>query len=152
MENTRTLFFVKPDGVQRGLVGAIIGRFEQRGLKLVGLKMMQVDRALAERHYAEHVGKGFYEGLLEYITSGPIVVAVVEGPNAAQTVRDTMGATNPLAAAPGTIRFDYGVSIGRNIIHGSANPDDAAREIELYFRPEELVSWTRETDRWVFEQ
>jgi nucleoside-diphosphate kinase len=152
MANTdRTLIIVKPDGVQRGLLGEILKRLEKRGLKFVALKLIQIDRPLAERHYEALADKPFYPGLIEYITSGPVVVGVVEGPNAFQTVRDTMGATDPLKAAPGTIRFDFGVAVGRNLIHGSDSPESATREIDLFFRPDELVSYARDTDRWILE-
>jgi nucleoside-diphosphate kinase len=147
----RTLVIVKPDGVQRGLVGAIVTRFEARGLKIVGLKLVQVSRELAERHYAEHEGKGFYPGLLDYITSGPVVVACVEGTSAVQMVRNVVGATNPLNAAPGTIRADLAVDIGRNLIHASDAPETAQRDLDLWFAPEELLSYPRDTDRWIFE-
>jgi nucleoside-diphosphate kinase len=147
----RTLVIVKPDGVQRGLVGPIGTRFEARGLKIVGLKLVQVSRELAERHYAEHEGKGFYAGLLQYITSGPVVVACVEGTSAVQMVRNVVGATNPLNAAPGTIRADLAVDIGRNLIHASDAPETAQRELDLWFAPEELLSYPRDTDRWIFE-
>jgi nucleoside-diphosphate kinase len=147
----RTLVIVKPDGVQRGLVGPILTRFEARGLKIVGLKLVQVSRELAERHYAEHEGKGFYPGLLTYITSGPVVVASVEGTSAVQMVRNVVGATNPLNAAPGTIRADLALDIGRNLIHASDAPETAERELALWFAAEELVSYPRDTDRWIFE-
>jgi nucleoside-diphosphate kinase len=152
MANTdRTLIIVKPDGVQRGLPGAILSRLEQRGLKLVALKLIWMDRPLAERHYEALRSESFYPGLIDYITSRPVIVGVVEGPNAFQTVRDTMGNTNPLKAAPGTIRFDFGVSIGRNLIHGSDRAESAEREINLFFRPEEILTYPRETDRWILE-
>ena len=152
MANTdRTLIIVKPDGVQRGLLGEVLSRLEKRGLKFVALKLIQIDRPLAERHYESLADKPFYPGLIEYITSEPVVVGVVEGPDAFQTVRDTMGATDPLKAAPGTIRFDFGVSVGRNLIHGSDSPASAAREIDLFFLPEEIVGYERDTDRWILE-
>jgi nucleoside-diphosphate kinase len=147
----RTLIIVKPDGVQRGLVGPILSRLEARGLKIVGLKLVQVSPDLAGRHYAEHEGKPFYAGLLEYITSGPVVVACVEGTSAAQMVRNVVGATNPLNAAPGTIRADFALDIGRNLIHASDAPETAARELALWFGAGELVDYRRDTDRWVFE-
>ncbi len=146
----RTLVIIKPDGVQRGLIGTIIGRLEARGLKLVGMKLMQIDRALAERHYAVHQGKPFYEGLLDYITSGPVVVAVLEGPGAIELVRQTMGATRPAAAQPGTIRADYAIDVGRNLVHGSDSPETARFEIGLFFREDELISWQRDVDRWIY--
>lgn len=147
----RTLIIVKPDGVQRGLVGQILGRLEARGLKLVGLKLMAVPRALAERHYAVHQGKPFYEGLIRYITSAPVVVGVLEGKDAVAVVRSTVGATNPAQAAPGTIRGDLALEIGRNLIHASDAPDTAREEVALWFTEGELVSWERSTDRWIFE-
>ena len=149
--NDRTLIIVKPDGVQRGLIGEIISRLERRGLKFAGMKMITMSKELAEEHYAGLRDKPFYPKLVEYITSAPVVVGVVEGPNAFQTVRDTMGATDPLKAVPGTIRFDFGVAVGRNLIHGSDSAESAEREINLFFRPEELLGYTRDTDRWILE-
>lgn len=148
----RTLVLVKPDGMQRGLAGEILARLERRGLKYAGLKLMQVDEALAKRHYGEHEGKAFFQGLVSYITSAPIIAAVLEGTNAVAVVRATMGKTNPLEAGPGTIRGDFGLEIGRNLIHGSDSVENAGKEIGLFFRPEELVAWSRDSDRWVFEQ
>lgn len=147
----RTLVLVKPDAMQRGLAGEVLGRLERRGLRIVGLKLLQVDRALAERHYAEHVGKPFYEGLIAYITSSPIIAAVFEGTDAVQAVRATMGKTDPREAAPGTIRGDLGLEVGRNLVHGSDSRESAKREIALFFRPEELLSYERAIDRWLFE-
>ncbi len=147
----RTLVIVKPDGVQRGLIGPILTRLESRGLKIVGLKLVQVSQELAARHYAEHEGKPFYEGLLRYITSAPVVAACVEGTSAVQMVRNSVGATNPLNAAPGTIRGDLALDIGRNLIHASDAPETADRELALWFKPDELVSYPREVDRWIFE-
>lgn len=148
----RTLIIVKPEGVQRGLVGNVVGRFEQRGLKFVGLKLIQISPELAERHYGVHKGKPFYEGLVKHITSGPVVVGVLEGPKAISVVRTTMGATNAAEAIPGTIRGDFALEIGFNIIHGSDAPDTAASEIQLFFKPEELVSYALAGERWVYEQ
>ena len=147
----RTLVIVKPDAVQRGLVGPILTRLEARGLKIIGLKLVQVGLDLASQHYAEHLGKPFYEGLLGYITSAPVVVACIEGTSAVQMVRNTVGATNPLNAAPGTIRGDLALDIGRNLIHASDAPETAERELALWFEEAELVSYAREVDRWVFE-
>jgi nucleoside-diphosphate kinase len=147
----RTLVLIKPDAMQRGLATEVLGRFERRGLRIVGLKLMQVDRALAERHYGEHVGKPFFEGLVAYITSCPIIAAVFEGTGAIESVRNTMGKTNPRDAAPGTIRGDFGLEIGRNLVHGSDSPESATREVGLFFQPSELVEVTRAVDRWVFE-
>jgi nucleoside-diphosphate kinase len=148
----RTLIIVKPEGVQRGLIGNVISRFEQRGLKLVGLKLIQIAPELAEQHYGVHKGKPFYAGLVKHITSGPVVVGVLEGPKAISVVRTTMGATNAAEATPGTIRGDYALEIGFNIVHGSDGPETAATEIDLFFKPEELLSYKLDTDRWVFEQ
>jgi nucleoside-diphosphate kinase len=147
----RSLVLVKPDGVQRGLSSTILERLERRGLKIVGLKLMQISRELAERHYGEHQGKPFYEGLVSYITSGPVVAAVFEGPNAIEVIRTTMGVTNPVNAAPGTIRGDFAVEIGRNLIHGSEHAEAAAREIELFFGADGLLSYNRDVDRWIVE-
>jgi len=147
----RTLIIIKPDGVQRALVGDVIKRFEARGLRLAGLKLIQIPRALAEEHYAEHKGKGFYEGTVTYMTSAPVVVMVLEGPDAVAASRATMGATNPLNAAPGTIRADFGLNISRNLVHGSDKPETAEREIKLYFQPGELLSYTRAGDGWLKE-
>src|SRR5262249_35887072 len=151
MPMQRTLVIVKPDGVQRGLVGPILSRLEARGLKIVGLKLESVSSDLASRHYAEHLGKSFYEGLLRYITSAPVVVVCVEGTSAVQMVRNVVGATNPLNAAPGTIRADFALDIGRNLIHASDAPETAERELALWFNAGELVSYERDTDRWIFE-
>ena len=151
MATERTLVLVKPDGVQRGLVGAVLARLEQRGLKLIGLKLLRMDDALARRHYAEHVDKPFFPGLRDFITSGPLVAAVFEGANAVQLTRNAMGATHPLDAAPGSIRGDFGVDLGRNVIHGSDSPASGERESALFFAPEELLDWTRDTEPWIYE-
>lgn len=150
-EQERTLVIVKPDGVQRGLIGEIIGRLERRGLKLEGLKLLRVDRALAERHYAEHQGKPFYEGLVSYITACPVIVAVFAGKGAIATVRNTIGKTNPVEAAPGTVRGDLALEVGRNLIHASDGPESAGREVGLFFAREELYTYERATDRWISE-
>lgn len=151
MATETTLVLVKPDGVQRGLAGEIVRRLEQTGLKIVGLKLMQVSRELAGRHYAEHKGKPFYNGLVDYITSSPVVALALEGPDAISITRKMMGVTKPAEAAPGTIRGDFGVDIGRNLIHGSANADDAEREVGLFFTDAELVRWSRANDTWITE-
>ncbi|MGH2518690.1 MAG: nucleoside-diphosphate kinase [Chloroflexota bacterium] len=135
----QTLIIVKPDAVQRGLTGEVLARLERRGLTIAALKLVRVDRELAHRHYAEHPGKPFFDGLVQFITSGPAVAGVIQGSNAIQVVRTTMGATNPVAAAPGTIRGDLALDLDRNIIHGSDSPESAAREIALFFQPSELV-------------
>jgi nucleoside-diphosphate kinase len=145
------LILVKPDGMQRGLAGEIVGRLERRGLRIVGMKMLRVDTAMAKRHYGEHEGKPFFDGLVEYITACPIVAAVLEGTDAIATVRKTMGKTNPADAEPGTIRGDLGLEMGRNLIHGSDGPESAAREIALFFGEGELFEYQRDVDRWVFE-
>lgn len=147
----RTFVLVKPDGVQRGLIGEVIKRLEQRGLKLVGAKFLQVSRQLAEEHYAVHKGKPFYDGLIQYITSAPVMAMVWEGPNAVAVVRQTMGATRPYEAAPGTIRHDFGLTVSRNLTHASDSIENAESEINLWFKPEELVAWTRDTDKWIIE-
>lgn len=147
----RTLIIIKPDGVQRGLIGPIIGRFEQRGMKIAGLKLMQVSESLARAHYAVHEGKPFFAGLIEYITSGPVVVMVLEAKRAIEIARKTVGATNPANAEPGTIRADFGLEIGRNLVHGSDGPETAAAEIALWFGPGELADYGRGNDRWIFE-
>lgn len=147
----RTLVIVKPDAVQRGLIGEIITRFERRGLRITGMKLIQIDEALAKRHYAIHEGKPFYEPLIRYITSSPVVVMVLEGNNAIEIVRRTMGATNPADAAPGTIRADFGLEISRNLVHGSDGSDTAVFEVPLFFSEDELLSYEREIDRWIFE-
>ena len=147
----RTLILIKPDGVQRVLIGPIVERFERRGLKLVGMKFMQMSRELAERHYAIHQGKPFYDSLVNYITSGPIVAMAWEGKEAIAVARSTVGATNPVAAAPGTIRGDFGVEIGRNLVHGSDSPENGEQEVALFFNPAELVEWSRDVDGWIVE-
>lgn len=147
----RTLIIVKPDGVQRGLTGEIIRRFEQRGLRIVGMKFMQVSRELAEKHYAIHKGKPFYDGLVNYITSSPVVVIVLEAKNAVALARQTIGATRPHEAAPGTIRGDLAVEVGRNLVHGSDSPENGEIEVANFFAASELISWSRNTDPWIFE-
>ncbi len=147
----RTLVIIKPDGVQRSLSGKIITRFEERGFKLIALKLMQVDRELAEKHYEIHKGKFFYEGLVNYILSSPVVVMVLEGHEAIGAVRKMVGATRPWEAEAGTIRGDYALMGLRNLIHASDAPETAEKEIALWFKPEELVQYPREIDRWVNE-
>jgi len=147
----RTLVLIKPDAMQRGLVGEIISRLERRGLRIVALRLFQMDEALARRHYAEHEGKPFFEGLVAYITSCPIIAAVFEGTGAIEVVRKTMGSTNPAAAEAGTIRGDLALETGRNLIHGSDSPQSARREIALFFGEDAIHSYQRDVDRWVFE-
>jgi len=147
----RTLVIIKPDAVQRGLIGEITTRLEKRGLKIVAMRMIHMNQELAAKHYAVHFGKPFYEGLIEYITSSPVVVMAVEGKQAIEIVRSTMGATDPAQAAPGTIRADFALEIGRNLVHGSDGPETAAFELGLFFHDDELLSWNRDRDRWIFE-
>ncbi len=146
----RTFVMIKPDGVQRSLVGEIISRFERRGLKIVGLKMVQVSETLARQHYAVHEGRPFFNGLITYITSAPVVAMVVEGTNAVVAVRQTVGATKPFEAAPGTIRADFALEIGRNLVHASDGQESAASEIALWFGAD-LAAWDRAVDTWIFE-
>ena len=145
----RTLVLLKPDAVQRLLVGPLLGRFEARGLKIVGLKLVAVSRELAERHYAIHRDKPFFGGLVEFITSGPLVAMALEGPDAISLVRAMVGATRPPEAAPGTIRGDLAIETAQNLVHASDGPDTATAELGLWFRPEELLDYDREVDRWV---
>jgi nucleoside-diphosphate kinase len=147
----RTLIIIKPDGVQRALIGEVIQRFEARGLRIAGLKLIKISRELAEEHYAEHKGKSFFEGTVQFITSSPVVVMCLEGPNAIACARQTMGATRPNEAAPGTIRADLGLDVSRNIVHGSDKAETAEREIRLYFKPDELVEYRRAGDIWLKE-
>jgi nucleoside-diphosphate kinase len=147
----RTLILVKPDGVQRGLTGEIIRRFERRGLAIIGLKLVSVSKAVARSHYKEHVGKPFFKGLVDYITSCPVVAMVVEGPKAIELCRATIGATDPLAATPGSIRGDFGATVGRNLVHGSDSVKSAKREVKLFFKASELVAYKRATQRWITE-
>lgn len=147
----RTFIAIKPDGVQRNLVGEIIRRFESKGFTLVGLKMMQVSQALAEQHYAVHKERPFFPGLVKFIISGPLVAMVWEGDGVIASARKLIGGTNPLTAEPSTIRGDFGVSVGRNLIHGSDAPETAAQEIKLWFKDEELVSWQPASTPWLYE-
>ncbi len=148
----RTLVILKPDAVQRGLIGPIITRLEQRGLKIVAMKMIRMDEPLARRHYAIHEGKPFFEPLVAYITSAPVVLMVIEGEGVVQMVRQTVGATDPAKAAPGTIRGDFGLTIGRNLIHASDSPETGKEEVALFFDESEILSWERDTDRWILER
>lgn len=148
----RSLVLVKPDGVQRGLIGEVVARLERRGLRLVAAKFLAVSQELAETHYAIHEGKPFYEGLIAYITSAPVMAMVWEGPNAVAAIRQTMGATRPTEAAPGSLRHDFALEVGRNLTHASDSAENGEKEVSLWFKPEELVDWTREVDSWVFEK
>ena len=146
-----TLVLVKPDGVQRGLAGEIIARLERRGLKLVGMKLLQIEEALAKRHYEAHADKPFFPGLVQFITSSPVVALAIQGKNSIEVVRQTMGATDPKAAGSGTVRGDLGLDIGRNLVHGSDSPEAAAHELTLFFGEGEIIDWTRSVDGWVTE-
>lgn len=145
----RSLVLIKPDAIQRGLAGVIICRLERRGLKLVAMKMLQMDKTLAQRHYAIHQGKAFFNDLVEFITSSPIIAAVFEGEKAIQAIRQTMGATDPAKASPGSIRGDFGLDIQQNLVHGSDSAETAKQEISLFFSPEEILDYPKEIDRWI---
>jgi nucleoside-diphosphate kinase len=147
-----SLVLVKPDGVQRGLVGEVISRLERRGLRLIAARFLQVSKELAETHYAIHKGKPFYDDLIDYITSAPVMAMVWEGPNAVAAIRQTMGATRPTEAAPGSLRHDFALEIGRNLTHASDTIENSDKEVELWFKPCDLVEWNRDTDRWIFEK
>ena len=152
MATERTLVIIKPDAVQRGLIGEITQRFERRGLKVAAMRLETVSRETAERHYGEHEGNPFYEGLVEYITSSPSVLMVLEGPDAIAITRTTMGATKPAEAMPGTIRADFGLMIGRNLVHGSDSPESAEREVGIFFGDGGVAEYGREIDTWVIEE
>ncbi len=147
----KTFVMIKPDGVQRNLTGEIISRFEKKGFKIVGLKMLQMDRTIAEKHYAEHIGKPFFEGLVSFITSGPVVAIVLDGKNAIATVRAMNGTTNSANAEPGTVRGDFAIEVGRNVIHGSDSAESAKREIAIYFTDEELCEYKKVLEQWIYE-
>jgi len=151
MKKQRTFVMVKPDGVQRGLIGQIINRYERKGLKIVAMKMVSVSRELAEKHYGIHKGKPFFEPTVKYITSSPVVAMVLEGYNAIEQVRNMMGKTNPAEASPGSIRGDFGQFIGRNIVHGSDGEDTAKFEIDLWFSKEELANYKKIDEEWLIE-
>ena len=147
----RTLVLIKPDGIQRGLAGQIISRLEARGLRVVAIKMLQVDRKLAERHYDAHVDKPFFKGLVDFVISSPLIAMILEGNNAVELTRTTMGATDPRVAAPGTIRGDLAIDIGRNLVHGSDSVEASEKEIDIFFSPEEIVGYQRDSERWITE-
>jgi len=147
----RTLVLIKPDGVQRALIGEVIKRLEQRGLRLIAAKFVLVNQKLAEEHYSIHKGKPFYNSLIRYITTSPVMAMVWDGPNAIQATRQTMGATNPVEATPGSIRHDFGLEIGRNITHASDSEENAKIEISLWFHPNEIIDWKRESEIWIYE-
>ena len=146
----KTFIMVKPDGVQRGLIGEIVSRFENKGFTLVGAKLMQIDNALAEEHYGEHKERPFFGELVEFITSGPVFAMVWEGEDVIKTARNMIGATNPQEATPGSIRGDYAVTVGKNIIHGSDSVESAKREINLFFKEEELIDYTKQDNEWIY--
>lgn len=148
----QTLIIIKPDGVERNLIGSIISRFEQRGLKFIGMKLMQVSNDLAREHYAVHEGKPFFEPLIQYITSSPVVVMALEGPDAIRIARNTIGATKPSEAAPGSIRGDFGMMVGRNLVHGSDSVENGRAEIALWFDESELISYERSLEGWILEK
>lgn len=148
----RTFVMVKPDGVQRGLIGEVISRLERKGLKIVAVKMLRIPREMAESHYAEHKEKPFFASLVDYITSGPVVAMVVEGRDAIKVVRKLVGATNPVEAAVGTIRGDFGLDVGRNVVHASDSPQSAEREISLFFAENEIVEYSRVDEPWIYER
>jgi nucleoside-diphosphate kinase len=146
----KTFLMVKPDGVQRNLIGEIVSRFEQKGFQLVGGKLMNISKELAEEHYGEHKERPFFGELVDFITSGPVFAMIWEGENVITTARQMMGSTNPKDAAPGTIRGDFGVTVGKNIIHGSDSPESAVREIGLFFNNEELVQYDKLMNQWIY--
>ena len=147
----QTLILIKPDAMQRGLAFEILSRLENRGLRLAGLRLLQVEQSMAEKHYAEHEGKPFFAGLVSYITSSPIIAAVFEGTNAVSAARQSIGSTNPTEASPGTMRGDFGLEIGRNLIHGSDSVESANREIGIFFEGHPVIQWEKDTEKWVFE-
>ena len=147
----RTFLAIKPDGVQRGLIGKIISKLEEKGFKLLGMKFMQVSNDLAQKHYGEHKDKPFFKGLVSFITSGPVVAMAWEGKDAINSIRKMMGKTNPLDAELGTIRGDFGIDIGRNVVHGSDGEESAKREIGLFFKEEELINWKPDIHKWIYE-
>jgi nucleoside-diphosphate kinase len=146
------LVLVKPDAVQRGLIGEVISRLERRGLRLVAAKFIKVSKKLAETHYAIHKGKPFYDGLIAYITSAPVMAMVWEGPQAVAAVRQTMGSTRPVEAAPGSVRHDFALEVGRNLTHASDSVENGKKEVNLWFKRTDLVNWKREVDQWIFEK
>jgi len=146
----RSLVLVKPDAIQRGLAGEIISRLEEKGLKIIAMKMLQMDKKLAQRHYAVHKGKAFFDDLINFITSGPIIAAVFQGKNTVEIIRQVMGETDPVKARSGTIRGDFGIDIGHNLVHGSDSLENASKEIELFFQKEEILEYDRELDTWLY--
>ena len=149
MSNESTLVLIKPDGVNRALIGKVIEKLESTGLKITGMKLILIDKDLASKHYEEHKDKPFFSSLVKFITSSPVVALALNGENAIQKTRTMMGSTNPLESSPGTIRGDFGLSLEKNVIHGSANENDALREIKLYFSEDEIINYDRSVDNWV---
>jgi nucleoside-diphosphate kinase len=145
----RSLVLIKPDGIQRGLAGEIISRLERKGLKIVAVKMLHMDKALAQRHYTVHKGKAFFDGLVNFITSSPIIAIIFQGKNAVEIIRQAMGETDPAKAKPGTIRGDFGIDIGHNLIHGSDSVGNASKEINLFFSEKEILDYDRGIDKWI---
>jgi nucleoside-diphosphate kinase len=148
----RTFFMIKPDGVQRGLIGDVVQRIERKGFKVAAMKMLQIPREMALEHYAEHEGKPFFDDLVDFITSGPVVAMVVEGENAIEDIRTLMGKTDPKASAPGTVRGDFGIHLSRNVVHGSDSPASAEREISIFFPREEIMDFERIDEKWIYPQ
>uniref|UniRef100_A0A7C3UJH2 Nucleoside diphosphate kinase n=1 Tax=Geoglobus ahangari TaxID=113653 RepID=A0A7C3UJH2_9EURY len=148
----KTFVMIKPDGVQRGLIGEIISRIERKGLKIVAMKMLRISKELAKKHYAEHQGKSFFDSLISYITSGPVVAMVIEGKEAVKVVRSLVGKTNPIEASPGTIRGDYAMDVGRNVIHASDSIESANREIALFFNENEIIEYKKFDEEWIYEK
>lgn len=145
----RSLVLIKPDAIQRGLAGTILSRIERRGFRIVALKMIHMDKALAQRHYAIHKEKPFFNDLVQFITSSPIIASVFEGERAIEIIRQTMGATDPAKASSGTVRGDFGLDVQQNLVHGSDSAENASKEIELFFKPEEILSYSRDIDKWI---
>jgi nucleoside-diphosphate kinase len=146
----RSLVLIKPDAIQRGLAGQIVSRLEEKGLKIVAMKMLHMDEKLAQRHYAIHKGKAFFNGLVNFITSSPIIAIVFQGKNAVEIIRQMMGETDPVKARSGTIRGDFGIDIGHNLVHGSDSLENASKEIELFFKKNEILDYDRELDTWLY--
>jgi len=150
-QTQRTLVLIKPDGLQRGLVGTIVSRLETRGLKIVAMKMLKMNQKMAEQHYNIHLERPFFQGLVSFITSSPIIAIVLEGPDAVELIRNTIGVTNPIQASSGTIRGDFALTIGRNLVHGSDSMETAASEIKLFFQPDEILDYPRDVEPWIIE-
>jgi len=148
----RTFFMIKPDGVHRAIVGEIVGRIEKKGYKISAIKMLHITKEMAKEHYGEHVGKPFFQPLVDFITSGPVVAMVVEGENSIEGIRTMMGKTDPKTSAPGTLRGDFGINLSRNVVHGSDSPASAEREISIFFKPDEVLDQARNDEKWVYPE